>query len=90
MRALFKPSFRKEFAALEPEIRHRVAGFCLDIIPEMTSPLDLFKYGAKKLAGWRGYFRIRIGDYRIGFKVENSTVLFMHVLHRKEIYKHFL
>jgi mRNA interferase RelE/StbE len=89
MRALFKPSFKKEFAALESEIRHRVDRFCSETVPRTVSPRDLFDYGVKKLAGWNGYFRIRVGDYRIGFKVEGSAVIFMHVLHRKEIYRHF-
>jgi mRNA interferase RelE/StbE len=89
MRAEFKPSFKRDFQALEPPMRQRVSVFCLEIIPAAKSQKDLFEYGVKKLMGGRGYYRMRIGDYRIGFKVENSTIIFMHVLHRKDIYRHF-
>ena len=43
----------------------------------------------KKLKGSDRYYRIRIGDYRIGLSVEGSIVLFVRFLHRKDIYKYF-
>ncbi len=50
----------------------------LDEIPHFT-----------KLEGYDQYYRIRIGDYRIGVKFEDDTLIFMRVLHRKEIYRYF-
>ena len=43
----------------------------------------------KKLKGHRSAYRIRIGDYRLGFFFENSTILLARFLHRKDIYKIF-
>ena len=43
----------------------------------------------KKLSGYKIYFRIRIGDYRIGIKLDNDTVIFSTIQHRKNIYKSF-
>lgn len=44
----------------------------------------------KKLTGFASYFRIRVGDYRLGFeKVDNTTLRFIALAHRKEIYKNF-
>jgi len=43
----------------------------------------------KKLKGHSSAYRIRIGDYRIGVYVENSTIEFVRVVHRKDIYKFF-
>lgn len=44
----------------------------------------------KKLTGFQVYYRIKIGDYRIGIEYEKPTTLhFITVLHRKEIYKKF-
>jgi mRNA interferase RelE/StbE len=43
----------------------------------------------KKLKGHKAAYRIRIGDYRLGFFFENSTIIFVRFLHRKEIYKIF-
>jgi mRNA interferase RelE/StbE len=44
----------------------------------------------KKVSGFLDYYRIRIGDYRIGFeKIGVNTVRFIIVAHRKDIYRHF-
>jgi mRNA interferase RelE/StbE len=43
----------------------------------------------KKLKGYEHYYRIKIGDYRIGLKIENETVIFVDIEHRKNIYRIF-
>jgi len=43
----------------------------------------------KKIAGYKNYYRIRLSDYRIGFKVEDRNWVLLRVLHRKDIYKFF-
>lgn len=43
----------------------------------------------KKLKGETQYFRIRIGDYRIGLYIENEIIEFTTIDNRKDIYKHF-
>jgi mRNA interferase RelE/StbE len=43
----------------------------------------------KYLTNSGNYYRIRIGDYRIGIKYENNTIKLIRCLHRKDIYKHF-
>lgn len=43
----------------------------------------------KKLKGHRNAYRIRIGDYRLGFFLENETLVLARLLHRKDIYKIF-
>ena len=43
----------------------------------------------KKLKGQTKYFRIRLGDYRIGLYIENQVIEFTTIDHRKDIYKHF-
>jgi len=43
----------------------------------------------KKLAGGNNFYRIRLGDYRVGLYVGKSVVEFVRVLHRKEIYRYF-
>ncbi|PZV19411.1 MAG: plasmid stabilization protein [Leptolyngbya sp.] len=43
----------------------------------------------KKLKGNEGYFRIRIGDYRLGLFLEGETILFVRVIHRREFYRYF-
>ena len=43
----------------------------------------------RKLQGADRYYRIRLGDYRIGIVVEKDTVTFVRLLHRKDVYRHF-
>jgi mRNA interferase RelE/StbE len=43
----------------------------------------------KKLKGQGQYYRIRIGEHRVGLKMEADTVTFIRVLNRKEIYRYF-
>ena len=43
----------------------------------------------KKLVGHKTAYRIRIGDYRVGFFYEYKTVIFARIVHRKDIYKIF-
>ncbi len=43
----------------------------------------------KKLKGFKDYYRIRLGDYRIGLKISNDLVYFVEIAHRKDIYKLF-
>lgn len=43
----------------------------------------------KKLKGSNTYFRIRMGDYRIGLMIDQGTVTFVRFLHRRDIYNYF-
>lgn len=44
----------------------------------------------KKLTGFKDYYRIRIGDYRLGFELMNTdTIRLIVIAHRKDIYKKF-
>jgi mRNA interferase RelE/StbE len=62
----------------------------LKLITQIENANDLSGIAqVKKLAGYRTAYRIRLGDYRIGFFFENNNVIFARVLHRKEIYKLF-
>ena len=42
-----------------------------------------------KLIGYKSFYRIRIGDYRIGIDLVKDKIIFTRFLHRKEIYKYF-
>jgi mRNA interferase RelE/StbE len=44
----------------------------------------------KKLTGFRNYYRIRLGSYRIGLELlDGNVVRFIIIAHRKEIYRWF-
>ncbi|MEI6091858.1 MAG: type II toxin-antitoxin system RelE/ParE family toxin [bacterium] len=43
----------------------------------------------KKLKGFSNEYRIKIGNYRLGIRIEKDTVKFIRCLHRKDIYRYF-
>ncbi len=43
----------------------------------------------KKLSGHKSAYRVRIGDYRVGFFYESHKVILARIVHRKNIYKVF-
>jgi len=44
----------------------------------------------KKLTGYKFYYRVRIGEYRLGVeKIAENTLRLIIVAHRKDIYKLF-
>ncbi len=43
----------------------------------------------KKLSGHKSAYRVRIGDYRVGFFYESHKVILARIVHRKDIYKVF-
>ena len=43
----------------------------------------------KKLKGYQSFYRLKIGDYRIGIEADRNQLIFVRFLHRKEIYRFF-
>lgn len=43
----------------------------------------------KKLKSEGNYYRIRLGDYRIGLSIESDKVVFVRFQHRSDIYRYF-
>ena len=43
----------------------------------------------KKMEGFKTFYRVRIGDYRIGLEIKKDTVWFITIANRKDIYKNF-
>ena len=87
MRTLFHSSFAKDLRAVKDEdFRDRVA----KLIGTVEKAADI---GAiphlKKLRGPGGYYRVRLGEYRIGLVIQADTAAFVRFLHRKEIYRFF-
>ena len=44
-------------------------------------------YGKPLQRTLKGYWKLRVGDYRIVFKVFNDTILIFGIIHRKEVYR---
>ena len=88
MNILYGKRFSKDLDAIqnEPKVRKRLLEL-IKKIKEINSLRD-FK-GIKKIEGYLGYFRIKVGDYRLGIKLTQNRVELIRFLHRKEIYRRF-
>ena len=49
---------------------------------------DPYPSGCTSIKGAPGYSRIRIGDYRVVYRVENEVIEIARVGHRSEAYDH--
>ena len=44
------------------------------------------EFGAPLRRTLKGYWKLRVGDYRIVFKVKTKEILILAILHRKDVY----
>jgi mRNA interferase RelE/StbE len=84
----YERSFNKDLKKITDEkLKLDIAKLLIKLkkIPSISGIKNL-----KKMTGYQTYYRIRMGDYRIGLKIENQTTLkLIRFKHRKEIYKLF-
>jgi mRNA interferase RelE/StbE len=87
VKLIFKESFAKDLdnisdhkaiAQIERVIQSTITAHSLQEIPNI-----------KKLHASGSYFRIRVGQYRIGVIVEGSEIIFVRCLHRRDVYRYF-
>ncbi|MBP7810642.1 MAG: type II toxin-antitoxin system RelE/ParE family toxin [Bacteroidia bacterium] len=87
MKTGFKKSFLKELKKLKNKSLKSAIADCI-IQVESAENITQVK-NLKKLSGYDIYYRIRIGNYRIGLKLEGETVFFVVFEHRKDVYRKF-
>ena len=87
MKVDFRDSFAKDLKGVkEKGLLNRVREV-IEAVEKADSLAEL--PNLKKLKGGGNYFRVRVGDYRIGVALENDTIIFVRFLNRKDIYKYF-
>lgn len=82
--------FPKQLKKCPPDIQSRFR-VLYDTL-EAASTLDEIP-GLKKLAGFKDFYRIRLGNWRIGIRYEEGVLQLIHLMTirpRGDIYKHFL
>jgi mRNA interferase RelE/StbE len=84
----YKKTFLKDLANLPLVYRKRIEKLAFEGIPELDNIFGV--PDLKKMRGHRDYYRIRVGNYRIGCKVEaENRIIFYRVKSRDAIYKVF-
>jgi mRNA interferase RelE/StbE len=83
----FKRSFVKDLERVrDKRLKERVRE-TIDRVEEAGSLQEI--PDVKKLRGSERYYRIRIGDYRLGLVLEGDSVIFVRFLHRKDVHRYF-
>lgn len=87
MRTAFRKSFVRDVRKLKGRRIGEHVRSAIEAVESASSLADV--PNLKKMSGASGYYRLRVGDYRIGLFVDGEEVEFVRVLHRKDVYRHF-
>ena len=88
MRLEYRSSFSRDLRRVrDAEVRYRV----LAIIEELEAVPSIAEIpSATRIKSDRGrYYRIRIGDYRLGVVLQGDMLVLVRFLHRRDIYRFF-
>lgn len=87
-RVQYTRTFLKEMSRLPGNTRAQVEAIAFG---EEIQDDPYLSGKAQKLSGYQTFYRIRIGDYRIGIRIDTDEYLveFQRVLHRREMYRKF-
>ncbi len=79
----FTESARRELRALDGQMRRRISTKLTELCEQ---PLPS---GVKKLHGLQDHFRVRVGDYRVIYRVDGNrlVVVIVRIGHRRDIYR---
>ncbi|HSL83823.1 MAG TPA: type II toxin-antitoxin system RelE/ParE family toxin [Thermoanaerobaculia bacterium] len=89
MKTAFRKSFERDLKRLrrDQQLLDRVG----ETIEAVEAAAEMGRLpGVKKLGGGSGdFYRLRIGDYRIGLELDEQVAIFVRCLHRSDIYRYF-
>ncbi|MCL2186662.1 MAG: type II toxin-antitoxin system RelE/ParE family toxin [Treponema sp.] len=81
MTVLLRPVAAKYFERLSATDKERFRNAFNDLAKEPPEG-DI-----KTLKGWNGYFRLRIGGYRVLFRIEDDIIIITNIDSRGQVYK---
>lgn len=76
----FKPRAVKDIESLPARTQSKV-------IRDIEKMSDGLKGDVKKLTDFTPEYRLRVGDYRVLFELENQSIVIYRVRHRRDVYR---
>ncbi|MEA1915300.1 MAG: type II toxin-antitoxin system RelE/ParE family toxin [Campylobacterota bacterium] len=73
MEIVIKKKFLKELSKLPIDYADTIEEFIFDKLPTYNHLSEIGK--VEKMTGYKNYFKIRFGDYRVGIKKENNLII---------------
>ena len=87
MKVAYEAAFLRDLKRVRSKkVRRRVQQI-IEEVKKASAPHEIL--GLTKLRGYETFYRIRVGDYRIGIEIVDDTVIFVRFLHRRDIYRYF-
>ena len=87
MNVAFRRSFERDLKRIkDQQVLARVAEAIREV--EAADRPEEIRH-LESLSGFPGYYRLRVGSYRIGVVLEGSEVEFVRCLDRRDIYRYF-
>jgi len=87
VKLVFRQSFVKDLKKIRMIALRQQLQAVLEQIEQSNSLHDI--PNVKHLTNEGSYYRIRIGDYRLGLVVDGEDVIVVRFLHRRDIYRYF-
>ena len=87
MKTAFRRSFSRDLRRIREASLHGRIQQAIEQVEKAQTLEDV--QNLTKLSGGGSFYRIRIGDYRLGLVMERDEVEFVRCLHRREIYRFF-
>jgi mRNA interferase RelE/StbE len=79
MKVELKPQAIRDLRALQKQEAARIATKLAELESGLTGNI-------KRLTNFTPEYRLRVGNYRVLFEVEEDTVVVYRVMHRKNVY----
>ncbi|MBV6395413.1 MAG: hypothetical protein HFACDABA_00989 [Anaerolineales bacterium] len=87
MKTLYEKSFGRDLKKIKDKRLLKQVQKTISQVESAATITDL--PNVKKLEGYATYYRIRVGEYRIGIEILEGQVIFVCFLNRKDIYRYF-
>lgn len=79
----FTKEARKDIERLDTVVKKRLHKKFLEI----ANSKDISRTAKKLVSFEAGEYRIRVGDYRVIFDIEDNDLIVLRVRHRKDVYR---
>ncbi len=87
MQVAYEAVFLRDLKRVRSKKVRRQVQQVIEAVKKASKPQEI--PGLTKLRGYESFYRIRVGDYRMGIEIINDRVIFVRFLHRKDIYRYF-
>jgi mRNA interferase RelE/StbE len=76
----FKPRSTKDLRAINNDDARKILVKVRELENDLTGDV-------KRLTDFEPQYRLRVGNYRVLFNIENDVIIIYRIKHRREVYK---